>query len=564
MGSNDSILLEEVLKQRKIDLAPEYSASEFFELFTCSELLKNRDLSFDEIEAGIVDQGGDGGIDAIFTFVNGELATEETEFADSKSNFHVDLYIIQAKTTDGFSEAPLDRLLSSTRDLFNFSTSIDSLRAVYNAELLSAVEVFRRTYQELASHFPELHVNYFYCSKAGKDPHPNVERKVEPLREKVRELFSNAKFNFEFYGARRLLEISRKKKRTSFDLAITETPISTKGGYICLVALKSFFDLITDESGELLKGVFEANIRDYQRNTEVNQEIRDTLTGKGKEDFWWLNNGVTMLCSRAALSGKTLTLEDIEIVNGLQTSNEIYACFKDGGQSADVRHVLVRIVETTDQVVRDKIIKATNSQNAITPAQLRATDTIQRDIESYLAGKGLFYDRRKNYYRNLGKPRKHILGIPWLAQAIDAILLQEPHQARSRPASLVKEPKRYERIFDKKFPMSLYHSIAVAMKKVEAFMRKEKANGIPGDFLYHLAMYATAKKLGKVQPSPKDFEQEDSIDFQNAFLKECLAEVKSVFDSIKTETGRSENQIAKSSDVTKKLQALLINTNTAE
>ena len=58
----------------------------------------------------------------------------------------------------------------------------------------------------------------------------------------------------------------------------------------------------------------------------------------------------------------------------------------------------------TEDESRDRIIKATNSQTVVPPSSLRATQRIHRDIEEYLQQKGLFYDRRKNHYKNEGKP----------------------------------------------------------------------------------------------------------------------------------------------------------------
>jgi hypothetical protein len=79
MASNDRIILDEVLKQRKSEVDPSASASSYFELFTAEQVLKDFDLSYDEIDSGIVGDGGDGGIDAIYLFVNGELAQDEPE-----------------------------------------------------------------------------------------------------------------------------------------------------------------------------------------------------------------------------------------------------------------------------------------------------------------------------------------------------------------------------------------------------------------------------------------------------------------------------------------------------
>src|SRR3546814_13519732 len=52
-----------------------------------------------------------------------------------------------------------------------------------------------------------------------------------------------------------------------------------------------------------------------------------TLENPGAEDFWWLNNGVTILAQEASQVGKTIKITDPQIINGLQTSTEILTFF---------------------------------------------------------------------------------------------------------------------------------------------------------------------------------------------------------------------------------------------
>lgn len=77
-----------------------------------------------------------------------------------------------------------------------------------------------------------------------------------------------------------------------------------------------------------------------------------------------------------------LTVEDPQVVNGLQTSREIFRYYQEQlklgkepswfGQWS----VLVKVIRVADDVMRDAIIKATNSQNSMNSASLRATDEI--------------------------------------------------------------------------------------------------------------------------------------------------------------------------------------------
>jgi hypothetical protein len=50
---------------------------------------------------------------------------------------------------------------------------------------------------------------------------------------------------------------------------------------------------------------------------------------------------VTIVANKATQSGKALTLEDPQIVNGLQTSTEIFRHFSENAMQDDDRNVLV-------------------------------------------------------------------------------------------------------------------------------------------------------------------------------------------------------------------------------
>jgi hypothetical protein len=42
--------------------------------------------------------------------------------------------------------------------------------------------------------------------------------------------------------------------------------------------------------------------------------------GADAPEFWWLKNGVTVVCSQASVIGKTYSLDSVQVVNGLQAS----------------------------------------------------------------------------------------------------------------------------------------------------------------------------------------------------------------------------------------------------
>ena len=505
MAGNDRIILDQVLDQQRQNVAPTLDQAAYFEIFTSEQVLKDFDLSYDEIESGIVAGGGDGGIDGFYVFVNGELLQEDSDTTDLRKNIQIEVFLLQAKTGSGFSEAAMDRLAAAADDLFDLSKPLSSLKAVYNEELLEAAERFRGTYQTLASKFPRLRINFYYATK-GDQVHPNVERKVPRIEAIVKKHFSAAEFFFSFLGAHNLLDLARRTPTTCYELKLAENPISSTGdvAFVCLVSLKDLYKFITDAQGHLVRHIFEANVRDYQGKTQVNEQIQDTLQHPGAEDFWWLNNGITVLATRATQSGKTLTIENPEIVNGLQTSTEIHGYFRASNTEKEARNVLLRVIVPNAGESRDRIIKATNSQTAIPPASLRATDRIHRDIEQYLKPFGLFYDRRKNFYKNEGKAISRIVSIPQMAQAVMAILLERPDTARARPSSLIKREDEYQKLFNANYPIEVYRASAQILKQVEAFLAQHPdglSSADKNNLKFYVAMAACQESLQKTEPS---------------------------------------------------------------
>ena len=534
MSNNDLVLLKQLLDQKRKEIAPSLPESEFFEVFVTEQVLKDHDLSYDEIIQGIVDGGGDGGIDGVFLFINGCLVGEAIDSSGFRRGVPVDLVLLQAKTSNGFSETSVEKIFHSVSDLLDFSKDMKSLKSVYKADLLGKIGDFRESYLALASKFPKLSIRIFNAS-LGNEVHPNVRRKVDPIKGRVTSLFSPSDFEFEFLTATKLLELARKAPVSAHQLTLAESPIATGDqGYLCLVNLNEFATFITDDDGTIKERVFEGNVRDYQGNTEVNQAIRQTLSTTTDEDFWWLNNGISIVCDSATLSGKTLTLETPEVVNGLQTSREIFDVFK-GRQKKDRRNLLVRILVPTQDESRDRIIRATNSQTSIPIASLRATDRIHKNIEDFFAARGLYYDRRKNYYKNSGKPIESIVSISALAQHVLSCALRDPGNARARPSSLLKKDTEYDKIFNESHPLEIYYnSVVLGQKIYEAFRSAECS--VPrehwNNIRYYALMLLGLRASGTVLPSVQQVADIDATNVDHSLCLECINNAWTEYDRL--------------------------------
>src|SRR5690606_12366959 len=120
-------------------------------LFSSEQVLKDFELSYDELKNGIVEGGSDGGIDSIYTFINGELLEEDSDYTGLKKDIVIDLVILQSKNTNGFSEESMNKFIASAQDLLNLSNDLKALKATYKKELRKKIELFKNAYLRLAS-----------------------------------------------------------------------------------------------------------------------------------------------------------------------------------------------------------------------------------------------------------------------------------------------------------------------------------------------------------------------------------------------------------------------------
>ena len=363
MSDNSSQILNYVLSQMRQELFSEISEQDYFEFFCAEQILKDFGLSYDEIQSEIVDGEHDGGVDSVYTFVNGELIYEDFDTSHLKKDVTLELYLIQSKTAAGFSEAPINKLISLARHLLKLDADYAQLTQ-YNEAVKSSLDNFRIAYRSLASKFPNLKIGYYYAAKrADSQIHENILLKSQELKQITRELFQESEVHFEFLGARKLLELARRRPKITFDLRVSKS-FSAVNGHVVLSTLSDYYRFLCDGGDKVIAGLFESNVRDSQGDTEVNAEIGNTLRNENNVEFWWMNNGVTILASRATLNGDTVTIENPQIVNGLQTSTQIAQYFQSSNK-IDTRNIMVKIVSSENEEVRDKIIKATNSQNAV-------------------------------------------------------------------------------------------------------------------------------------------------------------------------------------------------------
>ena len=499
-----------------------------FEYFCVDQFLKAYPIADEDILAGITGGPNDGGVDAIFFFANRKVVNDETQIS-SDTTLRVNLAIFQVKENQGFGPNEINKMYFFTDDLLNLTISAATFQAKYNPRLLDIMDTFKTKFPKVGPH-AQIFIDYYYISKVDEDTlNPAAQEAVNKLIAKAKEHLSAATLTFHPIGAPRLWAQIQQRPPKNRQLQFTEL-METPEGRVGLVKLRDFFNFLRGDNGEIFERIFDSNVRGFQQETTVNVSIRETLTEPGQAEFWLLNNGITILASTVSSAGfKNVMIEDPQIVNGLQTSREVFAYYHALSTipESDNRRVLVRVIQTTNSAVREGIVRATNNQNKMQPAALRATDLVHGHIETLFRSSGLYYDRRPGHHKDEGRPIDKIVSIVGLLQTMIAIVLQKPQDAYGAPGRYIREDNDYLSVFGENVhPVPLFLNCIKVQRKVDDFLAESDVErGHRQRLRFYVAMYATCVALKKSRPTKEEILQLDVAQVTNKMIDDSYKRV---------------------------------------
>lgn len=500
MAKNDVILLDGILDDRTAKGIPSSRRDEAFEFFAFEQILKDLDLSADEIDEGSIDGRDDGGIDGFFMTVNGHPVVDPESFQWPKADAVLVVWLVTCKLHETFQQAPLDKLVASLTEVLDFGLADDALKGAYSEGLLAKRATLHLAYRKLASVLSRVRFHVAYASRGNEaQVGESVRARADQIVRLVEELFESCDAEFEFIGAAKLVAMHRRVPRFSLELRFSEH-LSRGERYILLASLDDFQRFVRDDEGHLRRYLFDSNVRDFMGLNRVNEDILATLRTPSSPDFWWLNNGVTVLATSARVVGKVMHMDDVQIVNGLQTTESIARFFGGGGADPEARSVLVKVIVSTDPVARDAIIRATNNQTAVGHASFTATDKLQRDIEDVMEAAGLYYERRKNFYVNRGIPAYEVVSPLYLASGFVSLILNSPSRASNLRSRFMRNEAAYAAVFNPEFPIEAWPRVARTLRRTDRYLERLRDSlDEPGQRFYkewrHITAYITVARL---------------------------------------------------------------------
>ncbi len=398
----------------------------------------------------IVDGGSDKQIDSI-------------TIEEDSNNQSARITIIQAKFSESFS-SNIVTLLRNGLD-WVFSKPKSEYEKLSNPRFVEKIREARSILNNLG---PSNISVYVYFVTLGNDENLSDEFLAE-LSETISKYNNGtfSEFKTEAIGPRKLVTLlnvhERKNKSISYDLPIVydrnqpsyiEYQSEGLKGCICTAKAQSLAAMI-DKSNE--DSIFDLNLRKYYGISKgsVNPDIANSASNTDEAyRFWFYNNGITIVCDRYDVvpdpDTTHLKLENIQIVNGCQTSMTLSTLYREGKLSPEAE-VLVKIFKTQDKEFLNRIVLTTNNQNSINSRDLKSNDTVQVDYQrAFMEKFGLRYERKPREYGNLPRAEaRAVISNEKLAQAYLAIVKKRPTIARTQKYKIWDSP-----LYNQLFPNS--------------------------------------------------------------------------------------------------------------
>jgi hypothetical protein len=193
--------------------------------------------------------------------------------------------------------------------------------------------------------------------------------------------------------------------------------------------------------------LFRKNVRQsLGLSNKVNKGITRTLRNN-PEEFFFLHNGVTAICSSIKIDGNTMAVKELNVVNGCQSLNTIYSCSESVRKASDA-YIMFRFYEISDPERADNISTCTNSQSAVKARDLRSNDkyvlAMKKAYEQFYTD-GYFITKRGEEADPAKYNTAHVVDLTSLGKQLIAWHSQRPTISYSE-----------SRIFDKYFEQ-LFH-----------------------------------------------------------------------------------------------------------
>ena len=243
---------------------------------------------------------------------------------------------------------------------------------------------------------------------------------------------------------------------------------------ICNISAKSLKDLWAKEGN---RGLLAMNLRYYIKSGSIDNKIEESIMFDG-DNFWYLNNGIIIVCNDYKIKDNEVQLKQFSIVNGGQTSRMIGNTPFDKDFYVSCK-VVKNIFETTNEknIFISKVAEASNTQKPIKAKDIIANRIEQRNLKSMLAENNVFIEIKRGekcYHDQYPEVRQRTKNNE-IAQDLYSFVFMEPGPAHNNVSSLLSNEDRYNLIFkNHTYSFDFLRDILFLEKAYKEYQKKVK------------------------------------------------------------------------------------------
>lgn len=423
-----------------------------------------------DLDRVVVDEKSQFGLDAIAFIVNGNLVLGKDDiriYAKSKK-IDADILFIQTKTEEKCDTGDLLKTIHATK---NFLENFDAITEK-NSNIINAKEIYDElfkyeNFRYCTTQSPKCHI--YYVTAANEWDCDLVENICTSCKKDIASISDIKDVEIKVLGREYIMDAYSEVKnniavQVSLKNCITLEKIDgVDEAYVGYLTGDDYLKIICDNNGDIRRRIFYENVRDYQGlENSVNKEIRETIiTKKTRGQFILLNNGVTIITkSVTSLGANIYELSDFQIVNGCQTSNEIYNCKR---YVSDI-FVPVKIIYTTDIDIISSIVKATNRQSPVPEEAFVALNKYHKELQLLFSEYSkempleMFYERRSGEEDDIKEKKGayQVVTLHGIIRAFESVYLQNPNMVYgTNPANMLRSQR--EQVFRKDHKAETYY-----------------------------------------------------------------------------------------------------------
>lgn len=364
---------------------------------------------------------------------DGKIDLIDYEIDTNKEN--ITFSFVQVQNSSSMSQDKIELFVNSVNQYF-----IEDHEIAENSNYKALIPYQKRIREEVEKYHNYKKQYQLYVSYYGKK-----EQHIYTVLDSSIQKLKLENVSFEVFDKEKieqsLIELQAKINHSSdvsYNVKSSENAISVTKGDFCSVTMMLNSDEIKKMINEELNHnielnrLFNNNVRGFLVQSDVNQQIKDTIENY-PDSFYFCNNGATIFCDELIKNNnREINIVNPRILNGQQSIASIYLYDRFGKVSIGVKFITTKMKSKEKRNMQMNLIcKTTNTSNPITPINLISNSTLFVSMKNLFESHNITLNLKQGELINsIFSKDDHAVELEELLKMWATIFLERPDYAK--------------------------------------------------------------------------------------------------------------------------------------